>query len=235
MSPDIFCPQCGDKSPVGQKFCEKCGATLPTSAPAGGKAPSPQTTMPPRAVAGGLFDPSRTYYVIKEKFWDWGSGPIYDEKGQEIGKMHRKLLSIRKRIEFQELDGTICAYIARKLIAIKPTYDLHDPDETHLGRFSKTLLSIFRPVFELYDPSGNIICSAQGKFMGFDFKIFKGKSKDDNDLVAEIHKADRWRDIFIGGAFDFSDTYAVKVIDSSIDRKLLLGFVIAIDNVLHDH
>jgi len=38
----------------------------------------------------------------------------------------------------------------------------------------------------------------------------------------------------LGGMFDFSDTYAVQILDPEYDRRLLLGFVIAIDNSVHD-
>ena len=34
---------------------------------------------------GGLLDPSRDFYLIKERLWDWGSGDIYDERGTTIG------------------------------------------------------------------------------------------------------------------------------------------------------
>ncbi len=34
--------------------------------------------------------------------------------------------------------------------------------------------------------------------------------------------------------FDFADTYAVQIQDPSYDKRLLLGFVIAIDNSVHD-
>jgi uncharacterized protein YxjI len=175
-------------------------------------------------------------YVIKEKFWDWGSGPIYDASGKEIGKMHRKILSIRRRIEFQELNGTIVASIHQKLLSIRQTYDLHDGDNGPLiGRFSKSLFSILRPKFELVNEAGQILMTAQGKFMGFDIELFRGNSRDPKDKIAEVHKADRWRDVFFSGVWDHSDTYGVKVIDPAIDRKLLLGFVITIDNVLFDN
>jgi uncharacterized protein YxjI len=227
----------------GQKFCEKCGASFSAKGASVAQA-NVATTMPnasaptmknSSAAAGSLFDPNRMAYVIKEKFWDWGSGPIYDATGKEIGKMHRKILSIRRRIEFQELNGTIAASIHQKLLSIRQTYDLHDGDNGPLiGRFSKSLFSILRPKFELVDPNGKIIMTAQGKFMGFDIELFRGSSKDPKDKIAEVHKADRWRDVFFSGAWDFSDTYGVKVIDPSIDRKLLMGFVITIDNVLFD-
>jgi uncharacterized protein YxjI len=119
------------------------------------------------------------------------------------------------------------------LIAIKPTYDLHAEDETLLARLSKTLFSILRPKIELKDQNGNVILTAQGKFMGFDFQIYKGK--DESAVVAEIRKADRWRDVFLQGLMDFSDTYALKIHDKALDRRIALGFVVAIDNMLHDN
>jgi uncharacterized protein YxjI len=259
MAQQIYCPQCGNPSPLGQKFCEKCGGKLPQTLPKGNPqemaasqaTQMPQTVIPPTSTSmpltsmpmppnqnyparGGLFDPSHNFYVLKEKFWDWGSGPIYDERGQQIGKMHRKIFSIRKRIEFQEMDGSVSAFIAMKLVAIRPTYDLHTTDEIRIARISKPLLSIFRPKFELFDDAGNVLFTAFGKFFGWDFFICRGSENDPTKCIGEIHKADRWRDVFLGGLMDFADTYALQIHDPTVDRRLMLGFVIAIDNVLHD-
>lgn len=226
MSNPKFCPDCGDPLNPGQKFCEKCGAKVEE----GVAAPASPAPVSSGAAGGSLFDQSRSYYVLKEKYWDWGSGPILDEQGNEIGRMHRKLLSLRAKIEFHELDGTISAEIHRKLIAIKPTYDLKDGDDNLLARLSKTIFSVFRPKFYLEDANKNRIMIAQGKFMGFNFNVNDMNGK----LLGTINKADKWRDIFLGGVFDFKDTYALKIEDPNVDRRLLLGFVIAIDNTLHD-
>jgi len=241
MPQTIYCSQCGDPSPLGQKFCEKCGSRLPTSDPTEISQAPPiaqnrgdQTNLI-NTPSGGLFDSNHMSYVLKEKYWDFGSGPIYDVSGNQIGSMKRKLLSIRSRIEIFEANGQLACAINRKLIAIKPTYTLHDEYDNIIGRFEKTLLSLINPKFYLKDPSGNIIMTAQGKFMGFDFNIRRGSSTDDRNLVAEIHKADRWKDVFFTGGWDFGDTYGIQIHDPSVDRRLLLGFVIAIDNVLHDN
>lgn len=239
-----FCADCGAK--IGEKdlFCEKCGAKVVKGQTAGTAKPSgpvsATTTMPMQTPTpsgtGGLFDQSRNFYVLKEKWFDWGGGDIMDERGNKIGKMHRKVLAIRHTIELQELTGQTTATINRKIIAIKPTYDIHDGDAEGplIGRMSKTLFSLLRPKIELKDEGGNTILTAQGKIMGFDFKIYRGESKEEADVIAEIHKADRWRDVFFQGLWDFSDTYALKIMDPSLNRKVALGFVIAIDNMLHD-
>ena len=49
-----------------------------------------------------------------------------------------------------------------------------------------------------------------------------------------MRKSDALRDVFLGGVFNFSDTYTLQVMEPSFDRRLLLGLVIAIDNSVHD-
>jgi len=44
----------------------------------------------------------------------------------------------------------------------------------------------------------------------------------------------RWRDVFLGGIFDFADNYALRILDNETDRRILVGFVLSIDNVMHD-
>jgi len=218
-----FCAKCGDPLEPDQKFCEKCGTVVEANTAA---APVAQ----PEA-SGGLFDPSRQYYILQEKYWSWGSGSIMDEKGLEIGKMHRKVFSIRQRIELLELDGTISAMIHKKIIAIRPTYDLKDGQENDLARLKKTIINIIKPKLFLEDPSGNVLYEARGKFMGWDFTITDANT---GALVATVSKTDRWRDVFLGGVFNFKDTYALKIEEPTADRRLLLGFVLSIDNSLHD-
>lgn len=222
-----FCPGCGDPLQPGQKFCEKCGAKIDESAPV----PSQTESVAKPAPSGGLFDINRNYYVLKEKYWDWGSGDILDEKGQPIGRMHRKIFSLRRKVELMELDGTIQATIHAKIVSARGSQDLKDPEGNMIARIKKAILSVFRPKFYLESPDGEKWYEAQGKFMGWSYKVTNFKT---GELVAEIEKADRWRDIFLGGLFDFKDTYALRIHDNKTDRRILLGFVLSIDNVLHD-
>ncbi|MHA1732210.1 MAG: LURP-one-related family protein [Promethearchaeota archaeon] len=181
--------------------------------------------------AGGLFDQSREFYVLHEKFWDWGSGDILDQRGNLVGLMRRKWFSLRGLIELQEVDGTTRCAIHRKILAIRQTFDLKDGEENLLGRFKRALLAVFRPKIYMEDASGVQVLEARGNFMRWDFEI---RDAGTGRVVAQIHKLDRWRDVFLGGIFDFSDQYAVHVTDPGVDRRLVLGFAIAIDNSMHD-
>lgn len=236
------CPDCGAKIKTSsQKFCENCGAQLnnvessKTSTSSKSYEESPRKASSNAALPahrdGGLFDLNRNYYILKEKYWDWGSGDILDQKNNVIGKMKRKILSIRRRVELREVDGTVSATIHSKIISARGAQDLKDPQGNMIARIKKKILSFFRPKFFLEDPEGNRWYEAQGKFMGFSFTI---TDVNTGEKVAEIEKADRWRDVFLGGLFDFKDTYALRILDNVTDRRILLGFVLSIDNVLHD-
>ena len=91
---------------------------------------------------------------------------------------------------------------------------------------------MFRPKLWLENDRGKKLLEAQGNFVGKDFKI---KDTKNDKLIAHVRKSDFFRDLILGGSiFDFTDTYAVKLLDNDYDKRLILGFVIAIDNSVHD-
>jgi uncharacterized protein YxjI len=228
------CPNCGAIIYQEQKYCEKCGTELFSEGSRNKIPTTPQQENKPPVVSQiteGLFDLKRNYYVIKERAWDLGFGSIYDESGREIGKMNRIIFSIRRRVELQELDGTVVATIHSKIVSARGAQDLKDSQGNLIARIKRKILTFFRHVFFLEDLYGNRWYEAEGNFMGWSFKIYEVATRK---LVAEIEKADRWRDVFLGGIFDYSDTYALKILDNETDRRILVGFVLSIDNVLHD-
>ncbi len=252
-----FCWSCGHPVQSGYSFCEACGAELApagqipmsdvdsiqTPQPSGQQGSegdgTPINVTPPMPLpltkqyaAGSLFDPKRELYVLHEKYWNWGSGDILDETGLIIGKMHRIFLSLRARIELKEVDGTLAAQIHRKLAAIRPTYDLKDAQDILIGRLRKAILNVIHPKIWLENAVGDKILEARGSFMRYDFIVYDMSGK----AVAEINMMNRWKELFLGGSlFDFSDRYAIHIIDKSVDRRLILGFCLAIDNTMHDN
>ncbi|TXT64595.1 MAG: hypothetical protein BAJALOKI3v1_190036 [Promethearchaeota archaeon] len=228
----MYCPNCGEEViDEGQNFCEHCGGSLKREKAQPQQKVAQSNQELPYHSDGGLFDLNRNYYILKEGYWDWGSGEILDQDNKVIGRMHRKIFSIRKKVELQEVDGTIAATIHAKLISARGAQDLKDPQENMIARIKKKILSFFRPKFYLEGPDGQRWYEAQGKFMGWSYKI---KDLSSGKIVAEVEKADRWRDVFLDGLLDFKDTYALKILDNETDRRILLGFVLSIDNVLHD-
>ena len=229
------CKECGTEISIeGQKFCEKCGAELiQEQKKISLTAPTTRATPPSPTREGGLFDLSRNYYLIKENAWDLGYGEIYDEKGQTIGLMHRILFSIRRRVELQEPDGSVVATIHSKIISARGAQDLKDPLGVPIARIKRKILTFFKQKFFLEEPETKIRWyEAEGDFFGWSFKIYESNT---HKLIAEIEKADKWRDIFLGGIFDYADRYALKIYDNETDRRILVGFVLSIDNVLHDN
>jgi len=229
----MYCPNCGSKiNDLNQRYCEECGEKLELNRSQSPPQSPEQTSQKQETNQLGLFDLNRTYYVLKEKYWDWGRGDIYDENGEVIGRMNRIFISLRRKIELLETDGTVAATIHEKIFSARGAQDLKDPEGNLIARIKKKITSFFRPKFWLEDPSGRRWYEAQGEFMGWSYKI---KDLSTGKIVAEIEKADRWRDIFLGGIFDFQDTYALKILDKETDRRILVGFVLSIDNVLHDN
>ncbi len=144
--------------------------------------------------------------------------------------MRRKLISARALIRVKDLDGRQVLTVNRKIAALRSTYDVKDRYGNLLGRTKKAILTLFHPRMWMEDARRTKILEAKCSFAGWNFTI---RDKNGRGL-AEVHKSDWWRDVFLRGPFDFSDTYALHIRDKSYDRRILLGFVIAIDNSVHD-
>ena len=217
----MFCPKCGAEiKEAGARFCTDCGNPLTAEA-----IEASETGQ----AYDGLLDSSRTFYLLQEQMWDMGWGDIFNEKGAIVGRMNRIILSLRRDIELQNTDGTVVGKVRRKIIALRPIFDIFDGEGNFVARTKQKLLSVFRPAIWLEDPEGNKLLKAQGNFMRWKFRIEDPKKK----LVAEIEKADKWRDIFLGGVFDFSDKFAIRIY-GDIERLFVLGFALGIDDAYHD-
>jgi uncharacterized protein YxjI len=134
-------------------------------------------------------------------------------------------------IEFRESnDVAIAATINRKIAALRDTFEIKDAHEQLLGRVKQKILAVIHPVVWVEDPGGRKILEAQGNFLGFSFTV----SDMQGTTVAQIDKTDMWKDIFAGGSMlDFKQNYAI-VINTDIDRRIVVGLTIAIDEAIHE-
>ena len=177
-----------------------------------------------------LLDPSIEHYVLHEKAWKFGGGDIFDPQGEKIGIMKRKLISMRQEIQLMNSDESILCIINKKLMGVRPIYDVKTPDGELIGRGKKPLVA-FRGSIDMYDPDENMIYKAQGGITKWNFTITHPKDK--NKVYAELKKGDKWRDVF-APMFNFKDRYVIHVVDPNAPRLMLLAYAIIIDNVYHD-
>ena len=237
MTENTYCDQCKGPIDQDQKYCERCGAQQPTvlkSSLSPDNIHHIKNIRPSEQATQGLLDPCRMIYVIEENFTQGGSCIIYTETGLQIGTLNRRLLAIRDQIEIRDLDNQVVTSIHRKLVAIRPTCTLKDENEQLLGYLEKTLLNLLHPKFYLKNTLGDILLTAQGKLMGFDFMIYSRDQIKPSNVVAKIHKIDPQDCNFISGDWNLKEIYGIQVLQPDIDRRLVLGFVIAIDNMIHD-
>ena len=202
----MYCTNCGAKIAEYYKYCQKCGKPVlekeVTSKPMVGKEVNIKKRKEKKVSKflisvdyppGSLFDINRTLYVFKDNLWDLGSSNILDEEGKVIGRIRREILNIRRKVEIEELDGTVPAILHSKIVAARQIQDLKDSQGKLIARIRKKLLSFFQPSFFFDDPYGNRWYEAQGEFLGGSFSIIDFMT---GKKVATIEKTDKSRENF---------------------------------------
>jgi uncharacterized protein YxjI len=179
-----------------------------------------------------LFDPSRVYYVLDRSGGGFGAGSLYDQKGHEIGHLYRRVISVRHSIEFREADNATVSAVLRKKFAAKDTMDIENGHERTLARVKMKIQKIENPAFWLEDLRGNLILFGEGDFEGFSFVVYDGSK----NAIAEIGKAEKWKNIFLSEAgFDTKNKHGIVIHrDIECDRRFILPLVIAVEEALHE-
>jgi uncharacterized protein YxjI/ribosomal protein L40E len=179
-----------------------------------------------------LFDENRLYYVFDRSWWGFGEGSFYDEKGNIIGHMYRRILTVRRSIEFRETDNTTVSAVLHRKLAALDTMEIEDGRQLHLAMVKMKTQKPENLAFWLEDLKGNLILYAEGDFEGFSFFLYDASK----NVVAEIDKAEKWKDIFVSGdGFSFKDKHAI-VIQQGVrcERRFILPLVIAVEEALHE-
>jgi uncharacterized protein YxjI len=151
-------------------------------------------------------------YVIKERFFRLGEDSyILDESGQPVLRVDGKILTLRDRLIIRGLDGQEVASVHRRLIALRPTYEINISGR-EAAQVKKHFFTPFRDKFTI-DVPGPDDLEMTGSLLDHDFTIRRG-----GRVVATISKA--W--------FSFRDTYGVEIADDE-DQLLILASVLALD------
>ncbi|MGC9348852.1 MAG: LURP-one-related/scramblase family protein, partial [Anaerolineae bacterium] len=127
-----------------------------------------------------------------------------------------RLISLRDRLSFQDLDGNELLHIKQKLVSLRPRYEIYRGDR-HYATVAKRLLSLIGARFEISVEDGKDL-TAKGNFLDYEYRFLR-----DDEEVAEVSK--RW--------FALTDIYGVEI-DDDVDDLLILASTVVIDMVNHN-
>jgi uncharacterized protein YxjI len=151
-------------------------------------------------------------YLIRERLFRLGEdSDITDEHGRPVLKVDGKVLSLRNRLVVRDPEGREVAQVQRKLIAMRPTYEISIAGH-HAAEVRKRLFTPFGDRFTV-DVPGPDDLEVTGDLLDHEFTIRRG-----DRTVATVSK--RW--------FSMRDTYAVDIAPGQ-DDLLLLASVLALD------
>jgi uncharacterized protein YxjI len=151
-------------------------------------------------------------YLIRERFFRLGEdSDITDEHGRPVLHVDGKVLSLRDRLVLRDPEGREVAQVQRKLVAMRPTYEVSVAGE-EVAEVRKHLFTPFRDRFTI-DVPGPDDLEMEGDLFDHEYTIRRG-----GQTVATVSK--RW--------FTIRDTYAVDVAPGQDDLLILAG-VLALD------
>lgn len=149
-------------------------------------------------------------YVIREKLFGFGQdSDITDEHGRPVLRVDGK--AFRDRLVVRDLDGREVAEVRRKLVALRPTYEI----EVGGHEAATVRKKLFTPFVDRYtvDIPGPDDLELVGDLFDHDFTVRRGGT-----VVATVSKA----------FFTMRDTYGVDV-GPGEDDLLILAAVLALD------
>ena len=151
-------------------------------------------------------------YVIREKFFHLGEdSEITDESGRTVFQVDGKVLTLRDRLVIRDTAGNEVAGVQRRLIALRPTYEIEIGGE-RAAQVRKHFFTPFRDRYTIDIPGPDDL-EMSGNLFDHEFTIKQGGA-----VVPTASK--RW--------FSIRDTYGVEIADG-IDPTLILASVLALD------
>jgi uncharacterized protein YxjI len=153
-----------------------------------------------------------TMYLIRERFFHLGDDfDITDESGRPVIHVDGKVLSLHNRLVLSEPGGRELAQVQRKLVALRPTYEISVGGDK-AADVRKHFFTPFRDKYTIDIPGPHDL-EMSGSILDHEFTVRRG-----DQTVATVSK--RW--------FSVRDTYAVDIAPGE-DELLILATVLALD------
>ncbi len=150
--------------------------------------------------------------IIREKFFRLGEdSTIMNEAGQPIMQVDGKVLSLHDRLIVRDLAGNEVVNVHRRLMTIRPTYEITRGGET-LATLRKHFFSPFVDRFTVDIPGPDDL-EMTGSLFEHEYTIRRA-----GQVIAVVSK--RW--------FSLTETYGVEIAPGQ-DDPLILACVLALD------
>ena len=151
-------------------------------------------------------------YIMREKLFHLTEdSAITDENGQAVYQVEGKFFSIHNRLTIRDMAGNEVAQIARRIIALTPTYEITRGGQ-ELAEMRKRFFTPFGDRYAIDIPGPNDLEMA-GNFLEHEFTLTQGGA-----TVATISK--QW--------LTLSATYGVDIAPGQ-DDVMILACVLAMD------
>lgn len=157
-------------------------------------------------------------YVMREKFFAFGHDfVVKDDAGAHFLTIHNKLLSIRNTLVLHDPDGAVLGRAVKRLLSVRECWDLYrgEGDEV-AGVLTKHFLSL-RPSFTLEVP-GEPDVQITGSFLEHDYRF-----ESAGHTQALVSK--RWLTV--------QDSYGIEVMKGA-DDFLVVATVAVLDVIHHE-
>lgn len=156
-------------------------------------------------------------YKMRQKLISLGEDfTIEDEQGRPAFKVDGKVMRIRETFEITDLQGNEVVTVREKKIAIRDSMKILRGGET-IATVKKALIAPFRDRFSV-DVEGGEDLEVEGDLLDHEYEIRRG-----GRTAARVSK--RW--------FALTDTYGIEI-EPGEDEALILGAVVALDEMAHD-
>ena len=177
-----------------------------------------------------LSDVKRELYFLSEEYRDFGGGKIYDKKGRIIGKIDNILFSVDKRLEIREINKSPISIVRKKVLSFHKTQEIIDSEGNSIAIVKRKKKAFSQPKFYLYEQNGNRKFIASGNFKKRNYEIFNALN---GKVVTKVCKTQQNLLDSLANPSALKDTLTLEMIEFSEEKSIIMGLVLAIENILN--
>ncbi len=176
-----------------------------------------QISAPTPAGTGSSSVFTGTQYIIEQKIVALrNTFGIKDRNGTLLAYVKKKIVSLGPQFYFETLDGGRLGEMRGKILTIRPTFEIYDAQGL-VAVVKKKVLKLLGSEWWLENASGVEVARVKGNITEHNFSI---QSYTGNE-IAQIHK--KWVSV--------RDSYGIEISSQELDPYVIVAYAIAMDHV----